>query len=156
MQQPKGHHLAVLNFGTLRYDWDDPRIAPFQTALDAVNEIGQRSPGFVWMLAEDDMHAAQTDSAGPFGDNPRTASTLSVWQDAPSLMAFVHRTLHARFLARSLEWFDPGDHGHVVMWFLPEGERPTLTDGMGRFRLWQRLGESAEAFSPAALGAPSA
>lgn len=151
MSQPAGHHLAALNFGTLRFDWGDPRIAPFQDALDTVNAIGQRSPGFVWMLDEDAMDAAQTDSAGPFGDTPRTASTLSLWEDAPSLMAFVHKTLHAKFLARGAEWFEPDDRSHVVLWHIPVGDRPTLAEGMDRFRLWQRIGDSAEAFSPAAL-----
>ncbi|SMY07793.1 DUF3291 domain-containing protein [Flavimaricola marinus] len=151
MQHPVGHHLAVLNFGTLRYDWDDPRVAPFREALETVNAIGRRSPGFVWMLDESQMDAAQTDAAGPFGDNPRTASTLSVWTDAASLMAFVHKTLHAKILARGAEWFEPDDRSHVVLWFVPEGHRPTVQEGMDRFRLWQRRGDCPEAFHPAFL-----
>lgn len=151
MRQPAGHHLASLNFGTLKYDWDDPRIAAFQNALDMVNAIGQRSPGFVWMMEEDDMDAAQTDRAGPFGDNPRTASTLSVWEDGASLMSFVHKTLHAKFLARGAEWFEPDDRGHVVLWHVAEGYRPSLVEGMERFRLWQAKGDTADAFSPRAV-----
>ena len=151
IRQPEGHDLAVLNFGTLKHDWDDPRIAPFQEALDRVNAIGKRSPGFVWMLEAPEMEAAQTDSAGPFGDNPRTASTLSVWRDAGSLMAFVHRTVHARYLARAAEWFEPGDHGHVVMWFVPQGHRPDVAEGMARYRLWQAMGDTPEAFGPGAV-----
>ena len=151
MRQPEGHVLASLNFGTLRHDWDDPRIAPFRSALDTVNAIGQRSPGFIWMLDEDSMDAAQQDPEGPFGAAPRTASTLSVWRDGPSLMAFVHTTLHAKFLARAEEWFEPGDHGHVVLWHVPQGHRPTLAEGMARFALLRRLGDTPEAFRPGAL-----
>jgi hypothetical protein len=41
-------HLAEFNFGTLAYPFGDPRIAGFEDAIDQVNDIGARSPGFVW------------------------------------------------------------------------------------------------------------
>ena len=78
--QPDGYHLAEFNFGTLRYPWDDPRIADFQNGLDQVNGIGQRSPGFIWRISDDEMEAVQEDPQGALADRPNTASTLSVWE----------------------------------------------------------------------------
>ena len=127
-------HLAELNFGILRHDWDDPRVADFADALAAVNAIAHRSPGFVWQLDPDAMEAAQTDAEGPLGGNPRMASTLSVWTDPASLWAFVDRSVHGRYLRRAAEWFEPGQSGHLVLWWIDEGRRPTLAEGMARFR----------------------
>ena len=139
-------HLAELNFGTLRYDWDDPRIAPFQSVLGKVGAIAQRCPGFIWQMDEDEMDAAQRDPAGPFGAKPRTASTLSVWADAQSLWFFVERSVHGRYLRRAGEWFEPEDRGHLVLWWVPEGHRPGLAEGMARFRQLRSRGPSKDAF----------
>ena len=73
--------LAEFNIGILKYDWEDPRVADFRDNLDAVFALAARSPGYVWHMGEDEMEAAQLDASGPLGGNPRTASTLSVWED---------------------------------------------------------------------------
>lgn len=140
-------HLAELNFGILRHDWDDPRVADFADALAAVNAIAHRSPGFVWQLDPDAMEAAQTDAEGPLGGNPRMASTLSVWTDPASLWAFVDRSVHGRYLRRAAEWFEPGQSGHLVLWWIDEGRRPTLAEGMARFRHLEAHGPSDHAFT---------
>jgi len=97
--------IAEFNFGTLKYPWGDARLADFQDNLDRVNTIAQRSDGFIWMLPEEAMEAAQSDPHGPLADRPNTASTLSIWQSEAQLYQFVHKTLHARFLARGQEWY---------------------------------------------------
>ena len=51
--QPAGTHLAQLNVGHIRYATDDPRMAEFMGALDAVNALAERSPGFVWRLKDE-------------------------------------------------------------------------------------------------------
>ena len=43
-------HLAQLNVGRLVAETDDPRVAEFMAALDRVNGLGKRMPGFVWMM----------------------------------------------------------------------------------------------------------
>ena len=43
-------HLAELNVGRLLAPTDDPRVADFMAALDRVNGMGKRMPGFVWMM----------------------------------------------------------------------------------------------------------
>jgi len=128
--------IAEFNFGTLAYSWGDARLKDFQENIARVNEIAQRSDGFIWMVPEDAMEAAQFDPNGPLADRPNTASTLSVWESEAQLYEFVHKTLHARFLARGHEWYVPGDAGHLVIWTCDAGHRPSVAEGM---EMWTRL-----------------
>ncbi|WP_299670896.1 DUF3291 domain-containing protein [uncultured Roseobacter sp.] len=149
--QPAGHHLAEFNLGTLLYDWDDPRVADFVNGLDLVNGIAQRSPGFVWMMDGDAMEAAQADPQGPLGGNPRTASTLSVWEDVARLEHFVWNTVHKQFYDRKEEWYGAVETLRLVMWWVPVGHKPSIDEAMARFQLLERQGESGEAFGWAHL-----
>ena len=77
MRQPAGHHQAELNVGRLPAPTDDPRVADFMSALDRVNRLGKRVPGFGWKtvhrptLDEDIAHLAamqaQRDGDEAFG-----------------------------------------------------------------------------------------
>lgn len=142
----QGHHLAELNFGELRYDWDDPRIATFQNNLDLINGIAERSPGFNWRLTDEDMEAEQTAETGAFGGNPRMASTLSVWRDVDSLKHFVWNTLHKKFYEQRQDWFDPQTGGNMVLWWIEEGHKPTVAEGLARFAHFQKHGSTDHAF----------
>lgn len=145
-------NLAEFNIGTLKYDWDDPRVADFANGLDLVNGIAERSPGFVWRLMDDDMEAAQLDKDGPLGGNPRTASTLSVWEDAQSLEHFVWNTVHKQFYDRKSEWYDPFEQGQrLVMWWVEQGHRPTITEAADRLRHLEQHGPTDYAFGWAHL-----
>ena len=144
--QPAGHHIAELNLGVLRYDWDDPRVKDFVDGLDLVNGVAERSPGFVWRMDEEAMGTAQNDPAGALGGNPRMASTMSVWEDVASLETFVWNTVHRRFYERRAEWYDAVETPRLVMWWVPEGHRPDITEGMERFQHLEAHGDSDHAF----------
>ncbi|MGR3803576.1 DUF3291 domain-containing protein [Marinibacterium profundimaris] len=156
--QPVGHHIAEFNIGTLAHDWDDPRVADFVNNLDRVNAVAARSPGFVWRMTDDDMDAAQKDTGGVLGGNPRTASTLSVWEDVESLEHFVWNTVHKRFYDRRGEWYDEAENTgpRLVMWWLAEGERPTIGDAKARLDHLAAHGDSDYAFGWAHLRAARA
>lgn len=145
-QHPTNSQLAEFNIGVLRYDWDDPRVADFANGLDMVNSVAQRSPGFVWMLDEAAMEAAQNDPEGPLGGNPRIASTLSVWQDAETLEQFVWNTVHKQFYNRKDEWYAPGQGLRLVMWWVPEGHRPTIAEAKARLDHLAAHGNTDHAF----------
>lgn len=144
--QPALHHLAELNFGELKHDWDDPRVQDFVQGLDLVNGLAAQSPGFVWRLSDDEMEVAQTDPEEAFGGNPRMASTLSVWQDVASLEHFVWNTVHRQFYARRAEWYDAVGNSNLVMWWVPVGHRPSVAEGLARHRHMQDHGPSDQAF----------
>ena len=144
--QPEGHHIAEMNLGVLRHDWDDPRVKDFVDGLELVNGVAERSPGFVWRMGDAEMDAAQRDAAGPLGGNPRLASTLSVWESVAALEHFVWNTVHRAFYARKAEWYDVVETPRLVMWWVPAGHRPCVAEGMERFRSLERDGNSDHAF----------
>lgn len=145
-------HLAEFNIGTLRYDWDDPRVADFADNLDRVYDIARRSPGYVWHMEGEDMEAAQLDPASPLGGNPRTASTLSVWEDAESLRRFTFDTVHKQFYDRRAEWYDPAEQGmRLVMWWVSPGHRPGIAEAAERLAHLTCHGDTDRAFGWAHL-----
>lgn len=144
-------HLAEFNMGVLRHDWEDPRIADFVNGLALVNGAAVRSPGFVWRLDDAMMEAVQEDPDGPLGGNPRIASTLSVWESAEALEAFVWNTVHRQFYERGAEWFQPAGGIKLVMWWVPVGHRPSIAEAMERFRHLEAHGDTERAFGWAHL-----
>ena len=139
-------HIAQMNWGILKADWDDPSVAEFVDNLDRVNAVAMRSLGFVWMMPEEEMDAAQNDPNSIFGGNPRTASTMSVWESPEALDDFVHKTVHAKFMARADEWQIPQDVRTYVIWPIAKGHRPTLTEAKDRLDRLSEHGPSPEAY----------
>jgi hypothetical protein len=138
-------HLAELNVGRLLAPTDDPRVAAFMKALDAVNGIGKRSPGFVWMMeGSGEPGAGNTETK--IGGDPQRISNLTVWENVESLEHFVWNTVHRAFYERRAEWFEVLDGMHFVMWWVPVGHRPTLDEALGRLEHLQRHGDSDRAF----------
>ncbi|SHE64651.1 protein of unknown function [Loktanella atrilutea] len=138
-------HLAELNVGRLVAPTDDPRVAEFMANLDRINGLGKRMPGFVWMM-EGSGAPGTGNTEVKIGGDPQFVSNLTVWQDLASLDAFVHRTLHARFMGRRREWFEMITELHFVMWPVAEGHRPTLDEALSRLDLRRRDGDTAQAF----------
>lgn len=138
-------HLAELNIGRLVAPTDDPRVAEFMQNLDRINGLGKRMPGFVWMM-EGSGEPGTGNTENNINDDPQFVANLTVWQDFPSLEAFVYKTLHAKFLARRQEWFEVMTDQHFVMWRVDKGHRPTLDEAIDRLSHREVNGDSATAF----------
>lgn len=145
-------HLAEFNFGTLRHGWDDPRSASFVAGLELVNGLADASPGFVWRATDDDEG---TDGALPTDLTPEDrdrlededlASTLSIWETVADLEHFVWNTVHRQFYLRKAEWYDAIGNSNLVLWWVKPGSRPSLAEGMARWRYAQVHGDSDHAF----------
>ncbi|NQY61374.1 DUF3291 domain-containing protein [Cognatishimia sp.] len=143
--QPKNHHLAELNVGRLIAPTDDPRVADFMNALDRVNGLGKRMPGFVWMM-EGSGEPGTGNTENNIGDDPQFVANLTVWQDVKTLENFVWNTVHRQFYERRQEWFEVLGKMHFVMWWVPEGTEPTLEEAMARLAHLQEHGASDYAF----------
>lgn len=135
-------HLAQLNVGRPLYPLHDPRIAPFMEALDRVNAIAERSPGFVWRLTGEGNNATDL----RLGDSTDVMVNMSVWESAEALEHFVWNTVHHRFYARKVEWFEHFGAPYFVMWHVPAGHRPTLAEAAERLQHLTRHGDSDHAF----------
>ena len=139
------HHLAQLNIGRLVAEPGDPRVAEFMGALDRINGVGKRSPGFIWMM-EGSGEPGTGNTETKIGGDPRFVANLTVWQDVASLEAFVWNTVHRQFYARRAEWFEVLGEMHFVMWWVPEGHRPSLDEALERLAMRQDAGDSDQAF----------
>ena len=138
-------HLAELNIGLLKAPADDPSVAEFMNALDKVNGIGKRSAGFVWMM-EGSGEPGTGNTENFIGDDPQLVANLTVWEDRESLEAFVWKTIHAKFFERRLEWFEEHDGPNLVFWWVEEGHKPTLEEGLERLEHLKKHGSSDFAF----------
>lgn len=143
--QPDGFHLAELNVGRLLTPTDDPRVAEFMGNLDRINGLGKRMPGFVWMM-EGSGEPGTGNTENSFGGDSQMITNLTVWQDAASLENFVFGTLHKHFYENRGKWFEVLGRMHFVMWWVPEGHKPTLDEAMARLEKLQSEGDSDEAF----------
>lgn len=144
------YHLAQLNVGRLSAPTDDPRVAEFMGNLDRVNGLGKRMPGFVWMM-EGSGEPGTGNTENSIGDDPQFVANLTVWEDGDSLQRFVWGTIHKQFYERRAEWFELMEDQHFVMWWVPEGHRPTLDEAMERLDHKRAHGDSDYAFGWDAL-----
>ncbi|GIF10374.1 DUF3291 domain-containing protein [Actinoplanes teichomyceticus] len=136
-------HLAQMNTARLRAPLDDPAMADFVEGVTLMNELADRSPGFVWRLVGD---SGDGTIAAP--DDPRTIFTLSVWASLEDLRAYAYRSTHLDYLRRRREWFLP--HGHrdsLVLWWIPAGDVPTMRQAISRLAQLRADGPTPEAFT---------
>ncbi|WP_233557266.1 DUF3291 domain-containing protein [Rhodophyticola porphyridii] len=143
MSAPEGHHLAELNVGRLLAPVDDPRVAEFIDNVDRINGMGKRMPGFVWMM-EGSGGPGNTDAA--IGGDPRYIANLTVWESVETLEDFVWNTVHRRFYERRQDWFEVLGEMHFVMWWVPIGHRPTLSEALARLEHLRSHGAGSHAF----------
>ena len=119
-------HLAQLNVGRLRAPIDDPIIAEFKDALDRINALADRSPGFVWRLQTEEGNAT---ALHPIDDDELVAINMSVWESIEALADYVYRSDHTAFLRRRREWFER--YGKVVPRAVVDPRRPHPVDRRG-------------------------
>jgi hypothetical protein len=136
-------HLAQMNSARLRAPREDPSTAEFVAGVALMNDLADRSPGFVWRLVGDNGDGTISAPA-----DPRTIFTLSVWESVEHLRAYVYQSAHLDYLRRRRDWFVP--HGHqesLVMWWIPAGRTPTLRQGVSRLGRLRAAGPGPDAFT---------
>lgn len=143
----RGHHLAELNVGKLLAPVGDPRVAEFIDNIERINNLGTRMPGFVWMLeGSGSPNATPGATEHAIAGDPLYVPNLTVWEDAASLETFVWGTLHKKFYEKRQEWFEVLGKMHFVMWWVPEGHKPTLAEALERLEMLREQGDSPDAF----------
>lgn len=136
------HHLAQINVGRLVAPVGSPEIAEFVALLDPVNALADASPGFVWRFTSPGRNDATA-------EQPREGLfvNLSVWESPAALWDFVYRTRHLDVVRRRREWFEPHPGPYSVMWWIPAGHIPSVTEAVERLELAERAGSSPRAFT---------
>jgi hypothetical protein len=138
-----GFELAQINVGRLRAPVDDPLVAEFMGALDEINAIADRSPGFRWRFQTEDGNAT---AVRPYEDESILIN-MSVWDSIEALGDYVYRSDHTAFLRRRREWFERLAEAVVALWWVPSGHRPSVEEGIARLDHLRTRGPSAHAFT---------
>jgi hypothetical protein len=139
---PGNEHLAEVNVARLREPIRSPVMAGFVRALDDVNWLAEQSPGFVW------RHRPEWEplTYGALG-GVEVVVTLSVWVDFESLRRFVYRSAHGLFMRQRARWFEPLGGFTTALWWVPEGSRPSVDEGLARLDHLRAHGPTPGAFS---------
>ncbi|MEA2843064.1 MAG: hypothetical protein QOJ69_735 [Actinomycetota bacterium] len=137
------HHLAQANVARLLAPLDSPQLAGFVAGLKPVNELADRSPGFVWRLQTDEGDAT---SIRAFDDDMLIVN-MSVWDSAEALADFTYRSDHRSVMRRRREWFEGATEAHLVLWWVPAGHVPDVEEAKERLDLLRRVGPSPAAFT---------
>ena len=136
------YELAQLNIALMREPLESPRMAEFVANLDRINALAESWPGFVWRLKTEGGNATDL---RPLGED--TLINVSVWKDVQSLNKYVYQSAHVEIMRRRKEWFERMREAWVVLWWVPKGHRPKVSEAIDRLELLRAIGPSKEAFT---------
>jgi len=136
------YELAQLNIARMKEPLESPTMADFVANLDRINALAESSPGFVWRLqtAEGDATALR-----PLGAD--TLVNVSVWRDVDSLNQYVYSSAHVEIMRRRKEWFERMREAYVVLWWVPRGHRPPVSEAIAKLELLRAKGPTQDAFT---------
>jgi hypothetical protein len=137
------YYLAQINIALMKAPLEDPIMAEFANALDKVNEIADRSPGFVWRLKSSSGNATDIRAYG----DPKMLVNLSVWQTVEQLKDYVYQSLHGGFFVRRRQWFERYQGANFAMWWIPVGELPSVEEAKVRLEYLELHGDSPVSFT---------
>jgi Domain of unknown function (DUF3291) len=138
-----GYELAQLNIGIIRGPMDSPVMAEFAANLQRINALAEAAPGFVWRLQTE---AGDATAIRPF-ENENMLLNMSVWRDIESLNRYVYRSAHVEIMRRRKEWFERIPEAFLVLWWVPTGHRPSVTEAVTKLELLRSKGPTPEAFT---------
>lgn len=134
--------LAQFNVAHMNAPIDSPVMHEFVMNLKRINALADAAPGFVWRMQTD--HGDATEFR-PMGET--TLVNLSVWADSISLKDYVYKSDHVEFISARKKWFTPMREPHMVLWWVPNGHRPTMEEAMERLTHLRAHGPTAHAFT---------
>jgi hypothetical protein len=137
------YHLAQLNIARALAPLTSPQLADFVAALDPVNALADRAPGFVWRLQTEDGDATGIQA---FGDELIIVN-LTVWESLEALRSFVYNGRHADVLRRRRDWFEVAAEATAVAWWVPRDTLPTVDEAIARLATLRSNGPSEPAFT---------
>jgi heme-degrading monooxygenase HmoA len=135
--------LAQLNIALPVAPLDTAELAGFVAELEPVNALADTAPGFVWRMQTEDGDAT---AVRGFGDD-RLIVNMSVWESPEALGAFVYSGHHRAVMARRREWFGRMREAFQVLWWVPDGTRPSVADAEERLDHLRAHGPSPYAFT---------
>ena len=150
MTQDKTYHLAQANIALGAETVDHPSMESFTQQIDEVNKVADKSPGFVWRFQTDEGDATSL----IIYDDPRYIFNMSVWESVEALRQYAFTARHLRVLQQQKEWFVKIDRPHSVLWWIPAGTIPSVSDALERLEVLRDQGPGPRAFTFASLYDP--
>jgi hypothetical protein len=135
--------LAQYNIVWMLAPLDDPRMADFVASIERLNELAERSPGFVWRHHDENGNSTGTRVRG----DDRILINFSLWESVESLFAYAFRSSHVEAYRRRRDWFSHEDEPYAVLWWVPAGHIPTVEEAEERLARLKRDGPGPEAFT---------
>lgn len=137
------YHLAQLNIARRLYPLDDPRMIGFTSRLAEINALGEQTPGFVWRLVDSSGNATDTRI---YGDDLLIVN-LTVWESIEDLHHYAYSTAHVEVFRQRRDWFEHVKDPMVVLWWIPAGTVPTVTEASERLDHLRANGPTPYAFT---------
>jgi hypothetical protein len=137
------YHIAQINIARMLAPIDDPVLADFVAQLQPINELAEKSRGFVWRLQSESGDAT---SIKVYEDDMIIVN-LTVWESPDALRGYVYKSAHREVLRDRKRWFEKFDGPYYALWWIPAGHLPTTDEGKERLEYLRTHGDSAYAFS---------
>lgn len=136
-------HIAEVNVAKIRAPYTDPIMADFVNALERINGLAEKAPGFVWRLKTID--SAPGDEQDLFGQN--VIVNMSVWESLDQLLLFTYSGPHVEIYRRRTDWMDQITDTTMALWWVQPGTQPTLEDAFDRLERVRKHGSTPQAFT---------
>ncbi len=146
-------HLAMYNFGLHVAAYESPVVEGFRLREAANFEAAARAHGFIGRSGYAGEHGPVCWGEHVFprfiqGSGFASAPTsLSLWADIETLMAFSYSGVHADALKHARHWNVRQSWPPLVLWWVDAGAVPQWRDGAERLEYLHDHGASAAAFT---------
>ena len=151
----------MYNFGLHVDDYESPAVEGFRLREPANFEAARVAEGFVGRSGYEGGEGPESWGVQVF---PRFIngcgfesgpSSLSLWRDIESLMAFSYSGVHANALKYARNWNRKQNWPPLVLWWVEAGRVPEWSEGVGRLEHLHDHGPSERAFTFKVPFAPS-
>lgn len=136
-------YLAQVNIARMLAPIDSPVMADFVANLDGINALAENSEGFIWRLKDDGNNATSI----KIFDDDFLIVNMSVWENTDALFQFVYKSNHVEVFKRRKEWFEKMKDMHMALWYIPQGNLPTVEEATERLLYLRNNGETPFSFT---------
>jgi hypothetical protein len=148
-------HLAQVNVAQMHWELTHPGMKEFVDLIAPINNLGDRSKGFVWRYTENNI--ADFDHFHDYYDSfelNKFFFNMSVWESVEDLRKFVFESDHLQLFRKKRLWLRESAKPSLAMWWIAAGRVPTVLESREKLDLIGRIGPSAECFEFAKMFDP--
>ena len=145
--------LAFFTIGVLKAPWGSAKVEAFVDRVEMVFASAEATPGFIarWdredPLDEREKWGSYTAPSLYSETDPECVfSTLSLWEDMESVMAYSYRGTHGQLLDYRESWFVQNDLPGFVAWWVEDGHCPTFEEACAAWVSLRDNGPSPQGF----------